>query len=135
MKLIARHMSFALGASLLLPAPALPAFADDATYGYVFLPPPTAGSPRIRKVELNSDELHAGGTIAIRVTTTPDVVAVVTGNGKHQGSLLRVGRGVFRGDSTLPHIGGFLPVRVKLHFEATTADGREAIADVPVTYK
>jgi hypothetical protein len=132
---IARQSGCALAASLLLAAPAVPAFADSVAYGYVFLPPPTPGSPRIRKVELNSDELHAGGTIAIRVTTTPDVVSVVTGNGKHRGTLLRVGRGVFRGDSSLPHLGGFLRVHVKLHFEATTADGRQAIAEVPVTYK
>jgi len=135
MKLIARQLGFALAASLLLPALAVPAFADDAKYGFVFLPPPTAGTPRIRKVELNSDELHSGGTIAIRVTTSPDVVAVVTGSGKHQGTLLRVGRGVFRGDSSLPRLGGFLSVRVKLRFEATTADGRQAVAEVPVTYK
>jgi hypothetical protein len=135
MKSIGLQLRCALGASLLSLATPLSAFADDPTYGYVFLPPATSGTPRIRKVELNSDELHAGGTIAIRVTTTPDVVAVVTGSGKHQGTLERVGRGVFRGDSTLPHLGGFLRVRVKLHFSATTADGREADAEVPVSYK
>jgi len=135
MKLIARQFFVALAASLLWPACAVPVFAEQATYGFVFLPPPTATAPRIRKVELNSDQLHAGGTIAIRVTTSPDVVAVVTGSGKHQGALLRVGRGVFRGDSSLPRIGGFLRVRVKLHFEATTADGRQAIVEVPVTYQ
>jgi hypothetical protein len=135
MKTIGRHLAYAAAAALLSLAAPLSASADDTAYGYVFLPPPTAGTPCIRKVELNSDDLHAGGTIAIRVTTTPDVVAVVTGNGKHRGSLLRVGRGVFRGDSTLPHIGGFLRVHVKLHFEATTADGREAVADVPVSYR
>ncbi len=135
MKSIASKSSYTLAALLLVLAPAVPAFAGDVTYGYVFLPPPTTGAPRIRKVELNSDELHSGGTIAIRVTTSPDVVAVVTGSGKHQGSLLRVGRGVFRGDSSLPRIGGFLRVRVKLHFQATTADGRQASVEVPVTYE
>jgi len=110
--------------------------ADQVTYGYTFTPPePTPATPRIKKVELNSDELAAGGTIAIRVTTSADVVSVITGSGKHTGALAHSGRGVFIGESTLPHIGGFLRVHIKLRFEASTADGREAIVEVPVSYK
>jgi hypothetical protein len=110
--------------------------ADDVTYGYSYVPPePSPATPRIKKVELNSEELEAGGTIAIRVTTTPDVVSVVTGSGKRQGSLARSGRGVFVGESTLPHVGGFLRVHIKLRFDASTADGRSTVVEVPVIYK
>src|SRR5271163_1006923 len=68
------------------PTPAAP--ATPPKYGYTFTPPsPGTGTPQILKVELNSDHLHAGGPIAIRVTTTPDVVKVTTGNGKRSGEL------------------------------------------------
>jgi hypothetical protein len=109
---------------------------DGVTYGFTFTPPAPANGPaEILKVELNSDDLNAGGPIAIRVTTVRNVVQVVTGNGRHQGSLTRVAPGVFTSQSTLPHIGGLLHVHIKLHFEATTPDGRTEDIDVPVTYK
>jgi hypothetical protein len=109
---------------------------EAVTYGYSFVPPaPATGAPEILKIELNSDDLRAGGPIAIRVTTAPDVTEVVTGNGRHHGSLTRASAGIFTSSSTLPHIGGLMHVHIKLHFTATTADGREAEADVPVVYK
>jgi hypothetical protein len=109
--------------------------AAQTVYGYTFTPPPATGSPRILSVELNSDALHAGGPIDIRVTTTPDVVRVVTGSGKRQGTLSRLRSGVFASDATLPHVGGLLTVHVKLHFEATTASGKTTTVDVPVRYR
>jgi hypothetical protein len=111
----------------------------DATpigYGYTFTPPdPSTGTPRFLSVELNSDHLKAGGPIAIRVSTTLDVMKVTTGNGKHSGTLTQSAPGVFTSESTLPHIGGFASVRIKLHFEATTADGTSISLDVPVSYR
>jgi hypothetical protein len=112
--------------------------ADPAAapvYGYTYTPPAATGSPRILKIELNSTHLHAGGQFDIRVTTTTDVTRVVTGNGKHQGTLTAAGNGVFTGDSTLPHVGGLLSVGIKIHVEASTADGKSTSADVPVHYK
>jgi hypothetical protein len=109
---------------------------DAVAYGFTFTPPAPVGGPaEILKIELNSDDLSAGGPIAIRVTTAPDVTQVVTGNGRHHGTLTLVAPGVFTSQSTLPHIGGFLHVHIKLHFEATTSDGRTEDVDVPVTYK
>src|SRR5215472_17283798 len=83
--------------------------AETATlvYGYVVTPPPAAASPRILRVELNSDHLRAGGPIDLRVSTSPDVVSVCVGSGKNAGQLPRMGRGVFASESTLPHIGFF----------------------------
>jgi hypothetical protein len=107
----------------------------QTVYGYTFTPPSATGSPRIISVELNSDKLRAGGPIDIRVTTTPDVVRVVTGSGKRQGTLSRIRSGVFTSDSTLPHVGGLLSVGIKLHFEATTAGGKATSVDVPVHYR
>jgi hypothetical protein len=115
-----------------------PVAAQDGApiYGFSFTPPPPVTGPsEILKIELNSDDLHAGGPIAIRVTTTPDVTQVMTGNGRHQGFLTRVSPGVFTSLSTLPHIGGLLHVHIKLHFQATTPDGRVEDVDVPVVYK
>ena len=104
-------------------------------YGYTFTPPAGTGTPQILKVELNSDHLHAGGPIAIRVTTTTDVVKVTTGKGNRSGALTQSGPGVFISQSTLPHEGGIASVRIKLHFEAITADGTKVSVDVPVSYR
>jgi hypothetical protein len=112
----------------LSPPPSPPA------YGFLYTPAPAQGSPQILKVELNSAHLRAGGPIDIRVTTTPDVVKVVTGNGKRQGALTMVSPGIFTSTATLPHVGGFATIRIKLHFQATTATGTSVSLDVPVTY-
>jgi hypothetical protein len=141
--LLAVALSFAVVAPALAqtapaqaPAQTAPAQAPAPAYGYVFTPPaPATGSPQILKVELNSAVLRAGGPIAIRVTTTPDVARVVTGSGKRQGTLTLAAPGVFTSQSTLPHVGGLLSVHVKLHFAATTADGKTTAVDVPVSYK
>jgi hypothetical protein len=105
------------------------------TYAYTFSPAVATGSPRIIKVELNSDHLHAGEPIAIRVTTTPDVTEVVTGHGKHNGALTPSGAGVFTSESTLPRLGGLATVRISLHFVGTTASGQSTSVDVPVHYR
>jgi hypothetical protein len=105
------------------------------TYAYTFKPAAVQGSPRISKVELNSDHLQAGGPIAIRVTTTPDVIQVVTGNGSQSGALTRTGPGIFTSESTLPRVGGLATVRISIHFVATTASGQSTSVDVPVHYR
>jgi hypothetical protein len=105
------------------------------TYAYTFTPALAQGSPRISKVELNSDHLQAGGPIAIRVTTTPDVIQVVTGNGTQSGALTKAGPGVFTSESKLPRVGGLATVRISLHFVATTASGQSTSVDVPVHYR
>jgi hypothetical protein len=128
--------AFAQAAPADSPVPTPDSGATPIVYGYTFTPPaPSAGTPRFLSVELNSDHLRAGGPIAIRVSTTSDVVKVTTGNGKHSGTLTQSGPGVFTSDSSLPHIGGFASVRIKLHFEATTADGTSISLDVPVSYR
>jgi hypothetical protein len=95
----------------------------------------TTGSPRIIKVELNSDHLRAGGPIAIRVTTTPDVIQVVTGHGSRSGALTKSGPGIFTSQSTLPRLGGLASVPISLHFVGTTASGQSTSVDVPVRYR
>jgi hypothetical protein len=112
-----------------------PATATPA-YEFTFTPSPQSGTPRILEVQLNSDSLHGGGPIDIRVTTTPDVVKVTTGNGSQSGTLTQRAPGVFTSEATLPHIGADLIVKhVKLHFTATTAGGTSVSVDVPVTIK
>jgi hypothetical protein len=114
-------------------APADPALP---VYGYVFTPPAMAvQTPRILKVELNSDHLNAHGPIAIRVSTTPDVTTVVSGHGRMSGKLTRVAPGVFTSESTLPRVHLiFGAAHINIHFEAKTASGGVATADVPVSY-
>jgi hypothetical protein len=105
-------------------------------YAYVVTPPaPAVQTPRILKIELNSDHLTAHGPIAIRVSTTPDVTSVVTGHGAISGKLTRVAPGVFTSESTLPRIRMiFGAAHIAIHFEAKTASGSVASADVPVSY-
>ena len=120
----------------LLPAnAAAQAPTPPPTYGFTWIAPATTnGMPQIIKVELNSDHLRAGGLIAIRVTTSPDVVKVVTGSGKRSGPLTKVAPGSFNSNSTLPHVGGPAPIPITLHFVASDAAGRSVAVDVPVTY-
>jgi hypothetical protein len=87
------------------------------------------------KVELNSDQLKANGPIAIRVSTTADVVTVVTGNGKRSGALTPGAPGMFTSQSTLPNLKLLAPIHIKLHFEAKSASGESVSADVPITYR
>ncbi len=144
-----RILSLPLQALALVALSTLPALAQTAAppaapvppptppnYAYTFTPPSQgAGTPQILKVELNSDHLHAGGPIAIRVTTTPDVVKVTTGNGKRSGQLTQSAPGIFTSESTLPHAGGIASLRIKLHFQASTASGTSISVDVPVSYR
>jgi hypothetical protein len=114
------------------PAPA----AATPVYGYTFTPSPQTGTPGIFEVQLNSNNLHGGGPIDIRVTTTPDVVKVTTGNGSKSGALTQSAPGIFTSEARLPHVGADLVVKhIKLHFTATTAAGVSVSVDVPVTYK
>jgi len=132
-----RGKVFCFGAALasyaVLPAPG--AAESSPAYGYVFTPPASKGSPRIIKVELNAERLRAGGPIAIRVTTTRDVVKVTSGNGKRAGDLTKVAPGVFTSASTLPRLGGLMTLKISIHFEATAANGQSAALDVPVHYR
>src|SRR5579871_5654709 len=121
-----RRLWYALAAAGIAFSLAPAARADAPAYGYTFTPEATTGTPRILKVELNSDALKAGGPIAIRVTTTTDVTQVTTGNGKRQGTLTKVSPGVFTSASTLPHVGGLISMHIKLHFVATAANGTTA---------
>jgi hypothetical protein len=133
------NWSLRLGLALALSIPiALPAASQEAApvYGFTFTPePPAAATPRILKIELNDNHLQAGQPIAILVLTTPDVTRVTTGNGRRAGTIPRISPGTFSTTSTLPHLGGIATIHLKLHFEATTADGTAVDVDVPVTYK
>jgi hypothetical protein len=119
----------------LAPAASAAQTTPPPTYAYTFTPPTAEGSPRIAKVELNSDHLQAGGPIEIRVTTTPDVIQVVTGSRRRSGALTMAGPGVFTTESTLPRMGGIATIRISLHFVATTASGQSTSLDVPVKYR
>jgi len=131
--IISRTIIAALLAALI---PLMAAAEGTATaYTYTWTPPASGGSPSILKVELNSSHLRAGGPIAIRVTTSPDVVQVVTGKGNRQGALTKQQPGIFASTSTLPHVGGLLTIKIAIHVTATTADGKSASVDVPVFYR
>ncbi len=133
---LVRSTLFALScARVLAPAASAAQTTPPPTYTYTFTPAAAEGSPRINKVELNSDHLQAGGPIAIRVTTTPDVIQVVTGSRRQSGALTKTGPGIFTSESTLPRVGGLATIRISLHFVATTASGQSTSVDVPVHYR
>ncbi|MGD0474982.1 MAG: hypothetical protein ABSB70_17460 [Candidatus Velthaea sp.] len=134
MPLRSAHLALSFAAAL-APTASWAQTTPPPIYAYAFTPTETRSSPRISKVELNSDHLQAGGPIAIRVTTTPDVIRVVTGNGRRSGVLTKTGPGIFSSEATLPRVGGLATVRIALHFVATSASGQSFSVDVPVHYR
>ena len=131
------RLAGALAAAILCALPPAHALACAAaeSYAYVYRPASFSALPKIFKVELNSDHLHAGGPIDIRVTTSPDTVKVEVGCWNRGGELPRTGPGLFTSDSTLPHVPTFFTIGLKLHVIATNAAGASAEVDVPVHYR
>lgn len=123
------------GAPAQAPPPA--ASTEPVVYTYRFVPhlpaTPVAGQPLIFAVYLNSDTLHSGGVIAMKVVTTPDVVKVATRSAGRGGTVPQVAPGDFEATSKLPVIpiiarGG----TVDLDFTASNADGHTFKVTVPV---
>jgi hypothetical protein len=106
-------------------------------YKYRFVPHqpshPDAGTPQIFAVYLNDQTLHSQGPIQIKVTTSPNVVKVVTENGSRQGVIPQIVPGDFETNSKLPKVPFIASgMTLFLKFDATTADGASVTVRVPV---
>ncbi|MDB5069018.1 MAG: hypothetical protein JWM87_129, partial [Candidatus Eremiobacteraeota bacterium] len=120
------------------PVPATPAPQGSASpnpFGYVTAPAPgPSGAPRILEIAMNDRVLHKGGMLLVRVTTSPDVTAVVARTMGHEITIPQGAPGYFAGQEQLPSgIPFFLLNRsYQIEFVATTADGRSTTYTLPV---
>ncbi len=109
--------------------------ATPLAYKYRFVPRNggRAGGPTIYAVYMNDKKLRSLGPINIKVSTTPDVVKVVSRSNGREGIVPLITPGNFEATSTLPKI-PFIAAGMTLEIEfiATTATGRTAIVRVPV---
>lgn len=120
------------------PLPALTATPSPYKYRYVPGQPahPGPGVPQIFAVYLNDDQLHSGGPILIKVTTSPDVVKVVSRNGGHEGVVPLVSPGDFEAVSKLPKVPFIAEgMTLDLEFVATSSSGMKTSVRVPVKLK
>jgi hypothetical protein len=104
-------------------------------YGFIVVPSPSpTNGPQITEIALNDRVLHRGGPLMLRVTTSPDVTALVMRTMGRELGVARTGLGVFSGDTQLPSgIPSFLLGRTyTVQFVATRADGRNTTASVDV---
>jgi hypothetical protein len=115
------------------PAPTTP--ADSYKYRFVPRQPdhPASGVPQIFAVYLNEHTLHSQGPIQIKVTTSSDVVKVVSQSGSHQGNIPEVVPGDFEAFSTLPKVPFIASgMTLFLEFVATGPTGEKTSVRVPV---
>jgi hypothetical protein len=110
------------------PAPPSPQpIGSPNPFGYVVNPSPgPSGAPRIVEIALNDKVLHQGGTMLVKVTTSPDVTALIARTMGHELGIPLASPGVFAGQQQLPTgIPFFILNRTyQVEFVGTTADGR-----------
>lgn len=119
------------------PLPTPTATNTPIGYGYRFVPRQpdhvAPGQPQIFAVYLNDKRLRSHGPIRIKVTTSPDVVKVVSRSNGREGNLALVSAGDFEATSVLPKIPFIAAgMTVDLEFIATGPDGRKISVRVPV---
>jgi len=117
------------------PSPGAVASPAANPFRYVVAPPdPPAASPRIVEIALNDKTLHQGGSLLVRITTSPDVTAVVARTLGREIGIPQSSPGVFAGMQQLPTgIPFFLLNRTyQVDFVASTADGRSASYTLPI---
>jgi hypothetical protein len=121
------------------PSPAPSPSPAPNPFGYVVSPsPPPAGAPRIIEIALNDKVLRPGGMLLVRVTTSPEITTlVVRAMGREIGIPLAA-PGVFAGQGQIPN--GSVPSYMlnrsyQVDFVGTTADGRTALASLPIRFE
>ncbi len=117
------------------PTPAPTSVPTPNPFTYVVAPSPgPAGSPRIVEIALNDRVMHKGGILLVRVTTSPDVTAVVARTMGHEIGIPQGAPGYFAGQEQLPSdIPFFLLNRTyQIDFVASTADGRRTTYSMPL---
>ena len=123
-------------ASTTTPAPPTPAPSTSPNlFNYVVAPTPGPNAgPQIVEIALNDRVIHKGGMLLVRVTTSPDVTAVIARAMGHEIIVPQGAPGYFAGQEQMPSgIPFFLLNRTyQIDFVATTADGRSAVFTMPV---
>ncbi len=123
------------------PAGATPAASETPIpYTYRFVPSqptnPAPGTPAIYAVYLNDKKLHSQGPIDIKVSTSPDVVKVVSRSGGQEGVIPMVAPGDFEANSKLPKVPFIASgMTIYLDFVATGPTGIKTTVRVPVQLK
>ena len=126
------------------PAPAAPTMPPPSErptsppYGYRFVPRQPghvpAGQPQIFAVYLNSNKLKSLGPIDIKVSTSPDVVKVMTVSNGRESAIPMIGPGDFEATSKLPKLPFIASgVTTILNFVAVGASGKRVSVPVPVS--
>jgi hypothetical protein len=119
------------------PAPAPAATSSPTPFLYRFVPrqpdQPVPGTPQIFAVYLNDKKLHSEGPIDIKVSTSPDVVKVVSGSGGKEGIVPMTAPGDFETYSKLPKV-PFIAKGMTIYLEitATGQSGAKTTVRVPV---
>jgi len=104
-------------------------------FSYVVTPSPApAAGPRIVEIALNDKVMHMGGMLLVKVTTSPDVTAIVARTMGRQLGIPQAAPGLFAGQQQLPSgIPSWLLNRTyHIEFVATTADGHSVSYTIPV---
>ena len=117
------------------PSPTPQPSATPSAFTYVVDPTPgPSGAPRIIEIALNDRVLHKGGMLLVKVTTSPDVTAVVARTMGHEIAIPQGAPGYFAGQQQLPDgIPFFMLNRTyQVEFVATTADGRNTVFALPL---
>jgi hypothetical protein len=118
-----------------LPAPTSTTTPNPYTYRFVPRQPDhvAPGTPQIFAVYLNSQQLHSLGPILIKVSTSPDVVKVVSENGSSAGIVPMVSPGDFEATGKLPKVPFIASgIGIYIDFIATGPTGVKTTVRVPV---
>lgn len=114
-----------------------PSATPLSPYRYVLEPTPIPSAapdvPQIIRVELNDQTLHAGGPLAVRITTSPNVKRVVASTEGQNLEIVKAQDGIFAGVTTLP---GFIPPWFFKTYQVTitaSTDNKRATYTFPLT--
>jgi hypothetical protein len=126
-------------APTLTPSPVPASTTTPNPFGYIVSPsPPPAGAPRIIEVALNDKVLRPGGLLLVRVTTSPEITKMVVRTMGREIGIPLASPGVFAGQQQIPN-GGIpsymLNRTYQCDFVGTTADGRTAVATLPIRFE
>ncbi len=119
------------------PTPTPAEHPTSPAYGYRFVPRQPdhvpAGQPQIFAVYLNSNKLKSLGPIDIKVSTSPDVVKVMTVSNGRENAIPMIAPGDFEAASKLPKLPFIASgVTTILNFVAVGASGKRVSVPVPV---
>jgi hypothetical protein len=111
-----------------------PSPSGTPLFGYVVDPPASTGQPRIVEIAINDRIIHRGGMLMVKITTSPDVKAMIARTWGREIGIPVMGPGVFAGQQQLPTGIPFMLLdrTYDIEFVGTTADGRTVSFTLPL---